>query len=702
LQLSVVPVRWQSAASQQTPPAQAWSLQRTVHSLPTHSMVSEQVPGEQLTLVWRPSLAISCLQEPVPLQSTWQVSVLEAQRSSLPQLSTPLQCKSHFAASHVTLPAHEPLPSQRTSQLLEPQRTSSAQLPSVSQSTTQATPSGHSTRSRHGFAALHVITQAPSRHSPMPAQAASHAADETGAPPLASLPPVEAPPLPPVPRPPPVPDSPPLKSSGANKSFFGALPHAAATDAQSTTSAHTPPQRATAPKAIAGESIIEKALCSARMREHQFDGLVGPTHHYAGLSPGNLASQQHAGEVSNPRAAALEGLAKMRHVRALGVAQAVLPPQPRPDLATLRRLGFSGSDRTVLERALCDAPELLHAVSSASSMWAANAATVVPSADALDGKTHFVPANLVSLLHRSLEPAATTRVLRRIFGDDTRFVVHDPLPASSALGDEGAANHTRMSSPTGSLHLFGWGQRLGQGSPTAKHPARQSYAASAAVARTCRLDPARVLLWQQAPLGIDAGAFHTDVLAVGTGSLLLLHEHAFLETESLLRELSARLGPSFRAIVARESELPLADAVAAYPFNSQLLELANGGLRLVAPREAQRNSAARGFLERAMAEAPELGGVDYLDVNGSMRNGGGPACLRLRVPLTPDESASLRGRVLLDEQLERELEAIVTRRYRERLELADLADPALLNEARTALDELTQALGLGSVYEFQH
>ncbi len=136
------------------------------------------------------------------------------------------------------------------------------------------------------------------------------------------------------------------------------------------------------------------------MREHQFDGLVGPTHHYAGLSPGNLASQEHAGETSNPRAAALEGLAKMRHVRALGVMQAVLPPQPRPDIALLRRLGFGGSDQTVLERALREAPELLHASSSASSMWAANAATVAPSSDALDGKTHFVPANLVSLLHR--------------------------------------------------------------------------------------------------------------------------------------------------------------------------------------------------------------------------------------------------------------------------------------------------------------
>jgi succinylarginine dihydrolase len=437
------------------------------------------------------------------------------------------------------------------------------------------------------------------------------------------------------------------------------------------------------------------------MREHQFDGLVGPTHHHAGLSPGNLASQEHAGETSDPRAAALEGLAKMRHVRALGVVQAVLPPQPRPDIALLRRLGFEGGDQTVLERALREAPELLHASSSASSMWAANAATVAPSSDALDGKTHFVPANLVSLLHRSLEADFTTRVLRRIFADASLFVVHDALPAASTLGDEGAANHTRLSSSRGAAHLFGWGRKLGEASPTLKHQARQSHSASAAVARTCRLDPTRVLLWQQAPAGIDAGAFHTDVLAVGTGHVLLLHEHAFVQMDSMLEQLRGLLGDELCTVVASESELPLRDAVAAYPFNSQLLELPDRTLRLLAPQEARENAAARRFLERAVAEAPQLGGVDYLAVNGSMRNGGGPACLRLRVPLSETESANLSGNVLCDAQLERELETIVKRRYRDRLALPDLADPALVDEARTALDELTQALGLGSVYDFQ-
>ena len=390
----------------------------------------------------------------------------------------------------------------------------------------------------------------------------------------------------------------------------------------------------------------------------------------------------------------------MRRVRELGVAQAVLPPQPRPSLQLLRRLGFTGSDAQVLERTLREAPELLHAASSASSMWAANAACVVPSVDALDGKTHVVPANLVSLLHRSIETTFTERVLQAIFADAASFVVHAPLPASDVLADEGAANHTRLRTSQGAVHLFGWGRSAGRPAPTAKFPARQTEQACHAVARLCQLAPGAALFWQQDPGGIDAGAFHSDVLAVGNASLLLLHERAFVEPVRLLDELRARLADDFQAIVASEAELPLGDAVTAYPFNSQLLSLPSGRMHLLAPLESQQNTRARGFLERVLGSGL-VGGIDYLDVNGSMRNGGGPACLRLRVPLTDDESRKLAGSVLLDAQLEHTLGAIVERRYRDRLKLADMADPELMVEAHTALDELTQTLGLGSVYDFQ-
>ncbi len=85
--------------------------------------------------------------------------------------------------------------------------------------------------------------------------------------------------------------------------------------------------------------------------EVNFDGIVGPTHNYAGLAHGNLASQKFKKTVSNPRAAALEGLAKMKKLAELGVMQAVLPPQDRPAISVLRGLGLSGSDAAVLEKA---------------------------------------------------------------------------------------------------------------------------------------------------------------------------------------------------------------------------------------------------------------------------------------------------------------------------------------------------------------
>jgi succinylarginine dihydrolase len=89
------------------------------------------------------------------------------------------------------------------------------------------------------------------------------------------------------------------------------------------------------------------------------------------------------------------------------------------------------------------------------------------------------------------------------------------------------------------------------------------------------------------------------------------------------------------------------------------------------------------------------------DLRQSMRNGGGPACLRLRVPLTPGERAALGARVVLDQGLADALEAWIRRNYRDRLDPVDLRDPALLDESRRALDELTRLLELPAIYPFQ-
>ncbi len=438
------------------------------------------------------------------------------------------------------------------------------------------------------------------------------------------------------------------------------------------------------------------------MREHQFDGLVGPTHNYGGLSPGNVASTTHAGQASNPRAAAHQGLHKMRFVRDLGVPQAVLPPHDRPSLATLRALGFAGKDEQVLASAAAvDGGFLLRLSSSASAMWAANAATVAPSSDTADGRLHITPANLQQMFHRAIEPSTATRILRAVFADERHFAVHDPLPGGGQLADEGAANHTRLVTSRGMVHVFAWGRSGWSGARAPRvHPARQTREASEALARLHRLDPSRCLFPQQHPDGIDAGAFHTDVLAVGNESFFMLHELAFSDEARLLADLRRLLGDGLTVLRASSRELPPASAVTAYPFNSQIVTRADGSMAIVAPEDSREDPHARAFLERALSEGP-IRELSYVDVRQSMKNGGGPACLRLRVPLTDEESSRLGARVLLDDALLADLTAWVDRHYRDRLHPDDLEDPALARESLGALDELTQILRVGSVYDFQ-
>ena len=132
--------------------------------------------------------------------------------------------------------------------------------------------------------------------------------------------------------------------------------------------------------------------------EINFDGIVGPSHNYAGLSLGNLASTRNAGQLSQPRRAALEGVDKMRANLALGLTQGIFLPHPRPNRQWLAELGTDAehAEAVLAANAL-----------SASSMWAANAATVSPSPDTADGKCHLTVANLRTMPHRSHEWPAT-------------------------------------------------------------------------------------------------------------------------------------------------------------------------------------------------------------------------------------------------------------------------------------------------------
>ncbi|CDG80972.1 N-succinylarginine dihydrolase [Janthinobacterium agaricidamnosum] len=442
-------------------------------------------------------------------------------------------------------------------------------------------------------------------------------------------------------------------------------------------------------------------------REFNFDGLVGPSHNYAGLSFGNVASFSNVKSASNPKQAALQGLAKMRALAARGFAQALLPPQDRPNFRLLRSLGFSGSDADVLASAYRESPVILACAYSASPMWTANAATVSPSADTADGKVHFTAANLNNKLHRAFEHGQSVRSLRAIFGDERYFAVHDALPSTPAFGDEGAANHTRLCAAHGAaaVEMFVYGRvEFDPSAPSPKrYPARQTLEASQAVARLHGLHPKRTVYLQQNPDVIDQGVFHNDVIAVGNGNVLFYHEQAFAEegeSLSVLRRSLAASGAQLHALRVETGQVPIADAVSSYLFNSQLLSKPDGKMALVIPQECQENRAVARYLDGLVASGGPVDELIHFDLRQSMRNGGGPACLRLRVALTDAEAGAMHQGVLMTEALYQRLVAWVEKHYRDRLEPGDLADPALALEVHAALEELTIILNMTGLYEF--
>jgi succinylarginine dihydrolase len=442
-------------------------------------------------------------------------------------------------------------------------------------------------------------------------------------------------------------------------------------------------------------------------REYNFDGIIGPTHHYGGLARGNRASMRHRADVARPRLAARQGLAKMKLLADLGVPQAVLPPLYRPRLDVLREIGFnSTSTEDLLRQVAQSAPDLLSAVFSASSMWAANAATVTPSGDAEDGRVHFTAANLATTFHRSLEAGETSELLRRIFSSERYFCHHRPLPAGSAFSDEGAANHVRLSPSFDGpgIHLFVYGREYFGGEPPTQFPRRQTKEASVSIARRHGISPVVVVFSRQNPVAIESGVFHNDVISTGHNQVFLYHESAFADGEETVTEL-ARL---FVELTGTELELrcgrsfSLADAVESYFYNSQIVTTNSGDAVLIAPEESRENPAVANYIAELISDPTCcLQDVHFVDLRQSMQNGGGPACLRNRIILTEEEATHLRGRVIWSDDLGLQLDRWVDRHYRETLEFAELVDPTLVLEAQTALDELTQILELGSIYPFQ-
>lgn len=429
--------------------------------------------------------------------------------------------------------------------------------------------------------------------------------------------------------------------------------------------------------------------------ELQCDGLVGPTHHYAGLSHGNIASEANAKSVSYPKKAALQGLEKMHTVAQMGIPVLVIPPHPRPNLMLLREMGFAGEDRQVIEAAAKQDMRLLSVAYSASSMWTANMATVSPAPDTDDGKLHLSVANLCSTLHRQQEAPYNHYLLREIFKNVPGCIVHETLPATTALADEGAANHLRLCAGHGKsgVEVFVYGKTSDKDAVMPKHfPARQTRLASEALARRHQLSDARKVFVQQHPAAIDAGVFHDDVIAMSNENVLIYHERAFLMEELFIAEVKQKLAPTpLIAIRITEKELSLNDAVKSYFFNSQLLSLPSGGMCLLAPAECEELEPARKMMER-LQQSPEnhIREVRYLDIRESMKNGGGPACLRLRVAMKESDLTFLPQHLLITDASYKSLKHIIESYYPDTLAAQELKDPGFPEQCRRAFKLITQ------------
>lgn len=446
--------------------------------------------------------------------------------------------------------------------------------------------------------------------------------------------------------------------------------------------------------------------------EVNFDALPGLTHFYGGLALGNLPSMENEGVVSKPKRAALQSLEKMLLLHKLGVKQALLPPHERPYLPILPRLGFANDAETALKTLSKESPWLLAAISSSSGMWAANAATVSPSIDSFNNHVNFTPSNLVSNFHRAIETDFTANVLKRIFSNPVFFEHHVPLPSSMLFADEGAANQMRFCRHYNGpgVELFVYGVKHSDlfylKKTSEKYPARQSFEASAAVSRLHALYPENTLFAQQSPLSIDHGAFHTDLIATNNQNVFLYHENAFLDQEELLEKLEAMVEkvcdcPLIKLEVTEE-EIPLDEALKTFFFNSQIVTLPDNSMAMILPIECQSSTLVGAYLQKVLEDNTNpITQIHYVDLRESMQNGGGPACLRLRVALSEVELDKALDNIFFSDMLYERLVDHINRFYPDTLTQEQLGSFDLYKRSLESLAEMSRILNLGKIYPFQ-
>ena len=192
---------------------------------------------------------------------------------------------------------------------------------------------------------------------------------------------------------------------------------------------------------------------------------------------------------------------------------------------------------------------------------------------------------------------------------------------------------------------------------------------------------------------IAAGAFHNDVVAVANERVLFTHEQAFEHPDQTYADIK-RMMPEAEIIIVPANRVSLADAIQSYLFNAQLVTLSDGGMALILPSEAQDNARVWGWLTEMVEGNGPIRKLVPVDVRQSMANGGGPACLRLRVVADP---ATVDQRFIADAHKLDIIAEVVTVHWPETIVPDQLGDPDLLDKvrlARLALLEATDLLAL--------
>ncbi len=405
------------------------------------------------------------------------------------------------------------------------------------------------------------------------------------------------------------------------------------------------------------------------------DGIIGPTYHYGGMAVGNVLSQAHKHQESYPKKAALEGLEKMNQVRQLGCLQYVLPPLCKDVDRLLSLWGYEQGDMTSRLKALGYAhPYYLSALFSGASAWVANSCHITPSCDALDGICHITPANLVSCFHRHLDVDGYRDFLHQLFLNDELFQIYDPLPV--VYTDEGMANTIRLSGGNElGLYLHVYGKTLSQRF-TRTFPARQTKEAFDRICYTHKRQDSMDI--QQSPFAIDAGVFHNDVIAFGSHNLLVLHEHAFDNQVDVLNSITDRYqskyGEPLHVYEVSNEVLSLDEAVHTYFFNSQLILVEKNTFHLLIPSRAMSHSGVKKSLKRLSKLKGLSITVHEVSCEESIKNGGGPACLRFFSVLNKAEHKAINSKFLLTDEMYEQWFQFIQTHYPDTLSFDDLKD----------------------------